>query len=181
MLSSLSKTSLLFCFLFSIHLEMVAQQKKFLGIPMPKYVATKRAFGMIGGVERGKFTFIELGVEQHFKKFKLRRSPTFALNANMEYNFGHNILGYNAGAWLKIGRVNLTYGFTVNYITDFEKYRYGLGPQIGFRLLGFQFLSGYNILFGNKELQNVNTLYVGLRFFFPIRSKTTVENVYKKE
>lgn len=181
MLTKLYKIHLLVCLLLCIHLKLVAQQKRFLGIPMPKYVATKRAFGMIGGVERGKFTFVELGIEQHFKKFKLKRAPTFALNANMEYNFGHNILGYNAGAWLKIGRVNLTYGFTLNYITDFEKSRYGLGPQIGFRLLGFQLVNGYNFLFGNKELKTVNTFYVGLRFFFPVKSKTTVENVYKKD
>ncbi len=173
--------SLFLGFIFMLSVISMAQQKEILGIPLPKYVATKKAFGLIGGVERGKFTFLELGIEQHWKKFKLKRAPTFAINANMEYNFGYNVLGYNAGAWLKIGRVNLTYGFTLNYITDFTRTRYGLGPQIGFRLLGFHLVNGYNFLFGNKDLQNINKFYVGLRYFFPIRSRTRVENVYKKD
>ena len=163
-------------------LNLFAQQKEILGIPLPKYVATKKSFGMIGGIERGKFTFLELGVEQHWKKFKLRRAPTFAVNANLEYNFGNNVLGYNAGAWLKIGSVNLTYGFVLNYITDFTISRYGAGPQIGFRLLGFHFVNGFNFFFlGNKELKNVNKLYVGLRYYFPVRSRTKLENKYKKD
>ena len=175
------KISFIFCLLFSINLNIIAQQKKILGIPLPKYVARKKAFGMIGGIERGQFTFLELGVEQHWKKFKLKRAPTFAINANMEYNFGYNVLGYNAGAWFKIGRVNLTYGFTINYITDFERSRFGIGPQIGFRLLGFHLVNGYNFLFADKELHRVNKFYVGLRYFFPVRSRTKVDNVYKKD
>jgi hypothetical protein len=157
------------------------QQKELIGIPLPKYVATKKSFGMIGGIERGKFTFLVLGVEQHWKKFKLKRAPTIAVNANLAYNFGNNVLGYNAGAWLKIGRVNLTYGFTLNYITDFEKVRYGLGPQVGFRLLGFHFVNGFNFLFGDRELKDINKLYVGIRYYFPVRSRTKIRNVYKKE
>ena len=175
------KICFLVCFLLSVTINLDAQQKKILGIPLPKYVARKKAFGVIAGVERGQYTLLELGVEQHWKKFKLKRAPTFAINANMEYDFWYNVLGYNAGAWFKIGRVNLTYGFTINYITDFERNRFGLGPQIGFRLLGFHLVNGYNFLFADKELQRVNKFYVGLRYFFPIRSKTNIDNVYKKD
>ncbi|MDQ3393494.1 MAG: hypothetical protein M3512_05210 [Bacteroidota bacterium] len=149
-------------------------------IRLPKYVATKRTYGMIAGVERGQYTFMELGVEKHWKKIRLVHARTVGANANMEYNFGNNILGYNAGAWIKTGRVDLTYGATLNYITDFEKSRYGFGPQIGFRLLGLHFVNGYNFLLGNKELNQVNKFYVGLRYYFPLQSKTTVVNVNKR-
>ena len=171
------KWLLIILFIFQIKL-LQGQNKE--GLNLPKYVATKGSFGMIGGLERGKYTFLELGVEKHWKKFKLRKAPTVALNANMEYNFGNNVLGYNVASWFKIGRVNLTYGINLNYLTDFERVRYGLGPQIGFRLLGFHIVNGYNFLFGNKEFTEVNKFYVGLRYYFPLSSKTKVKNVNKK-
>ena len=155
------------------------EEKK--GIRLPKYVATKNTFGMIGGVERGKYTFMELGVEKHWKKIRLVHARTLGANANLEYNFGNNVLGYNAAGWIKQGRVDLTYGINLNYVTDFEKSRYGLGPQIGFRLLGLHFVNGYNFLLGDKELTQVNKFYVGARYYFPLRSKTTVVNVNKRK
>lgn len=151
------------------------------GIRFPKYVATKNSTGMIGGLERGNFTFMELGVEKHWKTIRFKNARTLAANANLEYNFGNHLLGYNVGGWMKHGRVDLTYGFNLNYITDFEHNRYGLGPQIGFRLLGLHFVNGYNFYFlGDKELENVNKLYVGLRYYFPLESKTKIENINKR-
>lgn len=146
----------------------------------PHYVITKNSFGMIGGIERGKHTFLELGLEAHWKKYKLRKAPTLAINANMEYNFKYNVLGYNACVWFKIGRVALTYGLNFNYITDFDSTRLGLGPQIGFRLLGFHLVNGYNFLFmGDKTLKANNTFYIGLRYYFPLDAKTRIRNKNK--
>lgn len=147
----------------------------------PHYVVTKNSVGMIGGIERGKYTFLELGIERHWKKFKLRRAPTIAVNANLEYNFTHNVLGYNAAAWFKVGRVNLTYGVNLNYITDFDNTKMGLGPQIGFRLLGFHLVNGYNFLFGSENLKANNTFYIGLRYYFPLDAKTRVRNKNKSK
>ncbi|CAN5476557.1 hypothetical protein BH23BAC1_BH23BAC1_35090 [soil metagenome] len=151
------------------------------GFRLPKYVATKNSTGMIGGIERGNFTYMELGIEKHWKVIRFKNARTLAANANLEYNFGNHLLGYNVGGWMKHGRVDLTYGFNLNYITDFELNRYGMGPQIGFRLMGLHFVNGYNFYYlGDKELQNVNKLYVGLRYYFPLQSTTKVENVNKR-
>jgi hypothetical protein len=172
------------CILFTGTVQAQIFQKKEeekRGIRLPKYVATKNTYGMIAGIERGQYTFMELGAEKHWKKIRLVHARTVGANANLEYNFGNNILGYNAAAWVKTGRVDLTYGVNLNYITDFEISRYGLGPQIGFRLLGLHFVNGYNFLLGNKELTQVNKFYVGLRYYFPLRSKTTVVNVNKRK
>lgn len=174
----------IFCFLlnFSAHAQIFKkkeEEKK--GLRLPKYVATKRSFGMIGGIERGNITFLELGVEAHWKKIRLVNARTMAANANMEYNFGNNILGYNAAGWMKHGRVNLTYGVNFIYTTDFENTRYGMGPQIGFRLLGLHLVNGYNFLLGDEELENVNKFYVGLRYYFPLEKKTKIENVNKRK
>lgn len=176
--------ALLICILFSYSVQAQVFQKKEeekRGIRLPKYVATKNTFGMIAGIERGQYTFMELGAEKHWKKIRLVHAQTIGVNANMEYSFGNNVLGYNAAAWIKNGRVDLTYGVNLNYITDFELSRYGLGPQIGFRLLGLHFVNGYNFLLGNKELTQVNKFYVGLRYYFPLQSKTTIVNVNKRK
>ncbi|MGK7391364.1 MAG: hypothetical protein ACNS60_13495 [Candidatus Cyclobacteriaceae bacterium M2_1C_046] len=161
--------------------QIIKEKEERKGIRLPKYVATKRSFGMIGGIERGNITFLELGVESHWKKIRLKNARTLAANVNMEYNFGNNILGYNAAGWIKKGRVNLTYGVNFNYVTDFTYTRYGMGPQIGFRLLGFHIVNGYNFLLGDEELDRVNKFYVGLRYYFPLDKKTKTVNVNKKK
>lgn len=161
--------------------QIIKEKGERNGIRLPKYVASKRSFGMIGGIEKGNITFLELGVEGHWKKIRLKNSRTLAANVNMEYNFGNNILGYNAAGWIKKGRVNLTYGVNFNYVTDFTYTRYGMGPQIGFRLLGLHIVNGYNFLLGEKELDRVNKFYIGLRYYFPLDKKTKVVNVNKKK
>jgi hypothetical protein len=133
----------------------------------------QRNHGMIVGLQRGKFTTFELGGEIHWRKIRLTKPHLLATTANMEYNFGDNVIGYKAGVWAKRGRINLTYGANLVYFTDFDKSRYGIGPSIGFRLLGFHLVNGYNFLAGDKELDKVNTLYISLRYYFPLDNKFT--------
>ncbi len=104
----------------------------------------------------------------------LKKARIVGATANMEYNFGHHIIGYKAGMWMKQGRVNLTYGANLAYYNDFNgRSRYGIGPAIGFRLLGLHLINGYNFLAGDKELNKVNTLYISLRYYFPLDNKFT--------
>ncbi len=132
----------------------------------------QRNFGAILGVQRGKYTFIEFGAEHHWRTISLTNPRIFAVSANAAYNFGHNVLGYNASFWLKQGRINLTYGLNAAYYTNFTEARYGGGPVVGFRLLGFHLNTGFNLLAGNKEegkgLTEVNPLYISLRYYFPV-------------
>ena len=133
----------------------------------------QRNHGMIIGLQRGKFTTFELGGEIHWRKIRITKPRLLATTANMEYNFSDNVIGYKAGVWAKRGRINLTYGANLVYFTDFDKSRYGIGPAIGFRLLGFHLVNGYNFLAGDKELDKVNTLYISLRYYFPLDNKFT--------
>lgn len=128
----------------------------------------QRNHGMLVGLQRGKYTTIEFGGEIHWRKISLNKPRILATTANMEYNFADNIIGYKAGVWFKRGRINLTYGANLVYFTDFDKNKYGIGPSIGFRLLGFHLVNGYNFLTGDKELEKVNTLYIALRYYFPL-------------
>lgn len=133
----------------------------------------QRNYGMIAGIQRGKYTFLELGGEIHWRKISLFNPRLYAATANAEYNFGHNVIGYKAGLWMKRGRINLTYGLNASYITDFTNHQFGGGPAIGFRLLGFHLVNGYNFLTKSKSetVSHPNKLYVSLRYYFPLDNK----------
>lgn len=141
----------------------------------------QRNQGAIVGLQRGTATAIELGGEAHWRKLSLFNPNIIGASTNLEYNFGGHVLGYKAGMWMKRGRVNLTYGGNVVYFTDFNGLqRYGLGPSVGFRFLGFHLINGYNFLAGDKELQQANTLHMTLRYYFPVQNKFTWDRETRK-
>ncbi|MDQ3279328.1 MAG: hypothetical protein M3Q06_13445 [Bacteroidota bacterium] len=137
----------------------------------------QRNTGMVLGWQRGRYTAIELGVEGHWRKISLASPHIIGATANLEYNFGNNVLGYKAGAWMKRGRINLTYGANVSYFTNFkEGHRFGIGPSVGFRLLGFHLMNGINFLTADGAAETsksvgVNSLYVSLRYYFPVQNR----------
>lgn len=137
----------------------------------------QRNTGMILGWQRGRHTAIELGMEAHWRKISLAKPHIIGATTNMEYNFSNNVLGYKAGAWMKRGRINLTYGANVSYYTNFkEGHRFGIGPSVGFRLLGFHLLNGFNFLTPDNAATTenpvaVNSLYISLRYYFPVKNR----------
>jgi hypothetical protein len=134
----------------------------------------QRNHGVILGLQRGSSTSIELGGEAHWRKMALTKPRITGASVNMEYNFGNHVIGYKAGMWTKRGRVNLTYGGNLVYFNDFKGLnRYGIGPAVGFRFAGFHLINGYNFFAGDKEMDKVNTLYMTLRYYFPLENKFT--------
>lgn len=128
--------------------------------------------GLLLGLQQGKFTNIELGLEHQWKKLKLVKPHVYAIKANMEYNIQENVIGYKAGAWTRQGRLALTYGLNFGYFSDFEKSNIGISPAIGLKLIGFHFETGWNILLGPQNVENINFLYVAARYFFINNRKT---------
>jgi hypothetical protein len=149
----------------------------YAGADLPPRKLFQRNTGMILGWQRGRHSAIELGVEAHWRKISLIKPHIIGATANMEYNFANNILGYKAGAWMKRGRINLTYGANVSYYTNFkEGHRFGIGPSVGFRLLGFHLVNGFNILTpdkfaGTENPVTANSLYITLRYYFPVQNR----------
>ena len=139
----------------------------------------QRNTGMILGLQKGKFSSMELGGEAHWRKWSLFKPHIIGATANLEYNLDKNILGYKAGAWFKRGRINLTYGANVNYFTNFKDgNRFGFGPSVGFRLLGLHLINGYTFLTRDKTNSTetpiqVNSLYMSLRYYFPVNNSFT--------
>ena len=143
--------------------------------PVPfKKKLYQRNHGAILGLQRGAVTAIEIGAEAHWRKLSLTNPTIVGATANLGYNFGHHTIGYQAGMWMKRGRVNLTYGGNLVYYSNFKGlHRYGIGPAVGFRLAGFHLINGYNFLAGDEDLEGANTLYITLRYYFPVENKFT--------
>jgi hypothetical protein len=142
----------------------------------------QRNTGMILGLQRGRYTSIELGGEAHWRKIAFKKPHIIGATANLEYDFSNNVIGYKAGMWMKRGRINLTYGANVAYFTNFKDgNRFAFGPTVGFRLLGLHLVNGVNILTKDKNSSTakeevalpVNTLYTSLRYYFPVENKFT--------
>lgn len=154
--------------------------------PIPKL--RQRNYGAIIGLQKGRNTAFEMGGEMHWRKIGLKKPNIWGATANLEYHFSNNILGYKAGVWRKQGRVNLTYGANVAYFTDFHGgQQFGVGPMVGFRLLGLHLINGVNILAGDMVREKngapvaANTLYMSLRYYFPLQNKFVWDKKGKKE
>lgn len=139
----------------------------------------QRNTGMIIGIERGKYTSLELGGEAHWRKMSLLTPHIIGATANLSYNPGKNVLGYHAGVWMKRGHINLTYGADINYFTDFNnRQSLGIGPSVGFRFFGLHLVNGYNFLTKiNTKIDEpslpVNTFYMSLRYYLPVQNQFT--------
>lgn len=144
----------------------------------PKATLRQHNYGAIIGLQKGHSTAIELGYEMHWRKIALKKPNIWGATANLEYSFSENVMGYKAGVWRKQGRINLTYGANLAYFTDFQGgNQFGIGPAVGFRLLGLHLVNGYNILAGDMKATKRgvpvggNTLYISLRYYFPTHNK----------
>jgi hypothetical protein len=179
----------IYCLIFLLSFSSHAQQafnlsgaeqsaeeytKDFFATPSPARKLIQRNHGVLIGLQRGQSTAIEFGGEAHWRKLALVKPHIMGATGGMEYNFGDHVVGYKAGMWMKRGRINFTYGGNVVYFNDFKGLqRFGAGPAVGFRFAGFHLVNGYNFLGGDKELDKVNSLYMSMRYYFPLKNSFT--------
>lgn len=116
------------------------------------------------GYQRGKYNVGELGVEGQYKQLKLSKSITHAGQIGFNYNFTHNVLGCDAGYWVKPSRLGLTYGARLVFRTDFDRNKMGLAPVIGYKLYGFHLQTGYYFLSNSNYEMATNSFFISLRF-----------------
>lgn len=125
-----------------------------------------RRSGPYVGLQQGKYMLPEFGYEMQWNKLKLRNPITQAGHMGFNYNFQRNVLGYDAGYWLKIGRMDLTYGANLVFRTDFDKNAMGLAPVVGFKFWQLHLQTGYHFLTAPARNMETNTFFVSLRFVF---------------
>ncbi len=127
---------------------------------------TIRRSGPYAGLQTGKFLSLEFGYEFQWNKVTLRKPITHAFHTGFNYNFLRNVLGYDAGYWFKVGRMNLTYGANVIFRTDFDVNTLGLAPVVGFKFWQLHLQTGYNFMGRSAKDMETNTFFVSLRYVF---------------
>ena len=121
--------------------------------------------GLLIGYQLGQFQGFELGMERQWKEIKLKKPFTFAISATGEYQVEANILGFKAGPWFKAGRADFTYGVQFVAFSDFIDTRIGIDPNIGFKIIGFHVIAGYNILVDESLFTEYNRLHLSIRYY----------------
>lgn len=141
-----------------------AQNSSIFKRDKPFFEMKVRKTGPYIGLQRGQHWVFEAGVEHLWKKVELREALSHNLNAGFNYNFRHNILGYDMGYWIKPHRIGLTYGVNVFFRTNFDESRVGIAPVLGFKFWILHLQTGYHFM---KKLParnfETNTFFVSLR------------------
>ncbi len=148
-------------FVFAVHGQkkdgLFDRKKPFLKIKVQK-------IGPYVGIQRGEYLVPEVGIEYLWKKIELRDALNHSVHAGFNYNFKHNILGYDMGYWIKPHRIGLTYGANAVFRTNFTEHRFGIAPVIGFKFWLLHLQTGYHFLPNRPELDfETNTFFVSLR------------------
>lgn len=130
-------------------------------VPLVKITVAK--MGPYIGLQKGKYTLLELGGEYQWKRVKLKSPTTHAGHMGFNYNFKYNVLGYDAGYWIKPHRIGLTYGANAVFRTDFDRNRFGVAPVIGFKFWFAHLQTGYHFLPNLPADFQTNTLFISLR------------------
>lgn len=133
------------------------------------------------GVQRGKFMVLEIGGEKQWKRVTWKKPKTHALRLGANYNFLENIIGYDVGYWFKLGRLDLTYGANIVCRTDFDDFRFGVAPVIGYKLQQFHLQTGYHFLSDPQYDFPTNTLFISIRYVMINESKWNVSRNQKKK
>lgn len=175
----ISKEKTLLTILFCLFLQPIFS---FNNPVQPKLIPEIKSVknGILFGLQMGKYTAFELGGEKQWKKIKLKEAETKALNAVFEYQFKSNTIGLKAGGWYKTGRLSFTYGGAVTFLSNFDYTRWGISPQIGYRILNFHGYLSYNITAGPKLYSEFNKLHVAVRFYLNKNREIEVEKKKKK-
>lgn len=116
------------------------------------------------GIQRGKYTLLELGGERQWKQIKWVKPTTHAASVGANYNFQYNVIGADLGYWFKKGRLDFTYGANLVYRSDFENHSLGIAPVVGYKIWQLHIQAGYHFLTKPKYEFETNTLFVSLRF-----------------
>lgn len=126
------------------------------------------------GVQSGRFYVGEIGMERQWKQGKLISPNTHAIHFGVNYTYDFSIwnplLGYDLGYWFRRSNLSMTYGGTVFMRTNFQDYRFGIAPVLGYKIWQMHIQTGYHLLFPfyafDKSTFVSNTIFLSARFVF---------------
>ena len=128
--------------------------------------------GSYFGIQSGKLYAGEIGIERQWKEGKLIGPNTHALHLGVNYSYDFSkwnpILGYDFGYWYRKSNLGLTFGGTICMRSNFENYRLGFTPTIGYKIWQLHIQTGYHFLYPfyafNPNTFESNTLFLSARF-----------------
>ncbi|MDG1428171.1 MAG: hypothetical protein P8H56_13695 [Crocinitomicaceae bacterium] len=115
------------------------------------------------GIQRGKYTVLEIGAARQWKKIRIKQPVIHAAHVGFNYNFKYNMLGYDMGYWYKPNRIGLTYGGNIFFRTNFDNTRLGIAPVLGFRFAILHLQTGYHFMTRLPDNFETNKFFVSLR------------------
>ena len=121
-------------------------------------------YGPYIGLQRGAYTFLEFGGEMQWKKIRLKKPIVHAVHTGFNYNFKHNILGYDLGYWVRPHRLGLTFGGNLFYRTNFTTDRWGIAPVVGYKFWLLHLQTGYHFMSRPQTAFELNKFFISLRF-----------------
>jgi len=131
-------------------------------VKKPLISITSTKSGPYIGLQKGKYTVIEFGAERIWKQIRLRDPLKHAAHMGFNYNFKYNVLGYDAGYWIRPNRIGLTYGGNIVFRTDFDKSKSGIAPVIGYKFWMLHLQTGYHFIARPSDFET-NTFFISLR------------------
>lgn len=134
------------CILLLPVLGFSQKKESLFGKKKPLLEISVKKSGPYFGLQRGKYTVAEIGVERQWKQIRLKNPQTHAAHLGFNYNFKYNMLGYDMGYWFKTQRLGLTYGANIFMRTNFDDTRLGIAPVIGYKIWLVHFQTGYHFM-----------------------------------
>jgi hypothetical protein len=124
------------------------------------------------GIQSGRYYLGEVGLERQWKEGKLKSPNTHALHFGVNYTYDFTrlnpILGYDLGYWFRKSNIGLTYGTSMCMLTNFQGYRFGITPTLGYKIWQLHIQTGYHFLYPfyafDKSTFDANTIFLSARF-----------------
>ncbi len=140
---------------------------------LPK--VTTQGHGIILGINQGRYTTFDAGLEKYWTNVKIIRPTTTAVSVLATASL-RGTAGITTHVWTRRSRFGPTYGISGGYYTDFkEGSRMAVGPTLGYRLLGAHMNLGYNIRFGDNTVPGVNGFYGSFRYYIPLKRDFSIK------
>jgi hypothetical protein len=148
-------------FTFFVLLGMFSYSQRRL-FKLPSYDVVRT--GPYVGYQWGNYGLVEIGFEKQWKDLKLFKSKTTAVFGGLNYSFTEEVIGFDLGAWRKLGFLGVTYGIAGIYRTDLTYNKLGVSPMLGWKIGRFHLHVGYQFMIPNQQEPIVNEFYTTLRF-----------------
>lgn len=141
------------------------------------------------GIQSGRYYTGEVGAERQWKQGKLMSPNTHALHFGVNYTYDFYkwkpILGYDLGYWYRGSNLGMTYGGTLCMRTNFQDYRFGITPTLGYKIWQLHIQTGYQLLYPFYALDNTtfasNTIFLSARFVLVNDREVKVKGKDKKK